>query len=78
VIERKGFSKVGRGEGIIGVEGDGNSNDEDDCSAKGHGRGVIGVEGDGNKVWCVERCFSTRTRSSSEVSTELNSSCVLI
>jgi hypothetical protein len=54
VIEGNGFSKVGRmsgrGEGVIGVEGDGNSNDKEDWSAKGRGRGVIGVEGDGKRV----------------------------
>jgi hypothetical protein len=39
---------------------------------------VIGVDGDGNRVWCVKRCSGTRTRSSSEVSKELNSSRVSI
>jgi hypothetical protein len=37
---------------------------------------VIGVDGNGNKMWCVERCSGTGTRSSSEVSKELNSSRV--
>jgi hypothetical protein len=39
---------------------------------------VIGVDGDGNRVWCVERCSGTGTRSSSKDSKELNSSHVSI